>query len=128
MALVEYVVGRLKYSQRWNRRDFPSLQEIEINRNEAIKESVRGKFIWNGKSVYARKYLLECIEKAEKGIKLFDTQPRYLNILRRRARKGKTCADIIRRWYRRNADSTDERIAEVAEKIWKHTKKNQPIL
>lgn len=128
MALVEYVVGRLKYSQRWNRRDFPSLQEIEINRNEAIKESVRGKFIWNGKSVYVKKHLLESIEKAEKGIKLFDTQPRYLNILRRRVRKGKTCADVIRRWYRRNADSIDERIAEVVEKIWRHTRKNQPIL
>lgn len=128
MALVEYVVGRLKYAQRWNRKDFPSLQEIRINRTEAIKESVKSKFIWNGKSVYARKYLMECIEKAERGIKLLDSQPRYLNILKRRVRKGKTCADVIRRWYKRNGDSIDERVAEVVEKIWKHTRKNQPIL
>ncbi|HDN50919.1 MAG TPA: hypothetical protein ENG06_04000 [Thermoplasmatales archaeon] len=128
MALVEYIVGRLKYAQRWSRQDFPSMKEIEINRMEAIKESVRGTFVWFGKAVPAKTYLLECIEKAEKGLQALDAHPRYLHLLKRRVRKRKTCADVVRKWYRRSSGSVDERVASLVNRVWEHTRKNDPIL
>ncbi|MCD6447974.1 MAG: hypothetical protein J7L58_02875 [Thermoplasmata archaeon] len=127
MALIEYIIGRLKYAQRWSRQAFPSLKEIEINRIEAIKNSIRGKFIWGGKSVEAKEYLLSSIEKAEKGIRAFNIRPRYLHILKRRVEKRKTSADIVKRWFRRG-DSEEERIAYLVNRIWEHTRKNKCII
>ncbi|RLF46623.1 MAG: hypothetical protein DRN29_04900 [Thermoplasmata archaeon] len=127
MALIEYIIGRLKYAQRWSRRDYPTLKEIEINRLEAIKESIRGNFIWSGKSISIRDYLMENIEKAEKGLKSLDVQPRYLQILKRRIIRKKTPADVIRRWFRRG-DDEKERIAYLVNRIWDHTRKNRPII
>ncbi len=127
MALIEYIIGRLKYAQRWSRRDYPTLKEIEINRLEAIKESIRGNFIWSGKSISIRDYLMENIEKAEKGLKSLDAQPRYLQILKRRIIRKKTPADVIRRWFRRGGDEK-EGIAYLVNKIWEHTIKNRPII
>ena len=46
--------------------------------------------------------MAENIEKAEKGIKSLDTNVRYLNILKRRIKRKKSSADIIRRWYNRS--------------------------
>ena len=120
MALVEYIIGRLKYAQRWSRQEPPSLKEIEINRIEAIKEGLNGKFIWNGKSILVSKYMAENIEKAEKGIKSLDTNVRYLNILKRGIKRKKSSADIIRRWYNR---SNEEKVAYIVNKIWEYTKK-----
>ena len=127
MALIEYIIGRLKYAQRWSRQAFPSLKEIEINRIEAIKNSIRGKFIWGGKSVEAKEYLLSSIEKAEKGIRAFNIRPRYLHILKRRVEKRKTSADIVKRWFRRG-DSEEERIAYLVNRVWEHTRKNKCII
>ncbi len=127
MALIEYIIGRLKYAQRWSRQAFPSLKEIEINRIEAIKNSIKGKFIWGGKAVKAREYLLSSIEKAEKGVRTFGIRPRYLHILRRRVEKGKTSADVVKRWFKRG-DSEEERIAYLVNRIWEHTKKNKCII
>lgn len=128
MALIEYIIGRLKYAQRWSRRYFPSLEEIEMNRAEAIKESIKGEFIWSGKSIEARKYLMECIEKAERGIKSLDTYPRYLNILKRRVGRKMVSADVIRRWYNKGSGSTEEKVEELVNRIWEHTVKNKPVI
>lgn len=127
MALIEYIIGRLKYAQRWSRRPFPLLKEIEINRIEAIKNSIKGNFIWNGKSIATKNYLMDCIEKAEKGIKAFGIRPRYLHILRRRVEKKKTSADIIKRWFRKG-DDEKEKIAYLVNRIWEYTKKNKCII
>lgn len=128
MALIEFTIGRLKYAQRWSRQDFPSLKEIEINRIEAIRKSIKGEFIWNGKSVPARDYLIESIEKAEKGIKTLGCRPRYLDIIRRRVEKRKTSGDVIRRWFERKEGSIEERVAYLVNRIWEHTRKNSPLV
>jgi len=127
MALIEYIIGRLKYAQRWSRQELPPLKEIEINRIEAIKEGMKGEFIWNGKKVSALNYIMEGIEKAEKGIKSLDTNVRYLNIIRRRIKKRKSCADTIKRWYAKN-DELEEKIAYIVNRIWNHTSKNKPLI
>ena len=129
MALIEYIIGRLKYAQRWSRQIFPPPREIEINRIEAIKKSIRGTFVWSGRSVSAKDYLKECIEKAEKGIEYFYDHPRYLHILKTRVEKKTTSADVLRNWYKKLEDETvEEKIAKIVNKIWKHTKRNKPIL
>ncbi|KAA0000332.1 MAG: hypothetical protein FE047_01680 [Thermoplasmata archaeon] len=128
MALVEYIVGRLKYAQRWSRMELPALKEIEINRTEAIKEALRGKFIWNGKSINVKDYLSMNIEKAEKGIESLDSKARYLHILKRRIKKRKTSSDVIKRWYKRCSGNIHERVGELINKIWEYTRKNKPIL
>ena len=127
MALIEYIIGRLKYAQRWSRQELPPLKEIEINRIEAIKEGLKGDFIWNGKKVTILNYIMEGMEKAEKGIKALDTNVRYLNILRRRIKRKKSCADTLKRWYAKN-DDVDEKIAYIVNRVWKHTSKNQPLI
>ncbi|MCD6474055.1 MAG: hypothetical protein J7K47_04020 [Thermoplasmata archaeon] len=127
MALIEYIVGRLKYAQRWSRQELPPIKEIEINRIEAIKEGLRGEFIWNGKKVSVSNYMMEGIEKAERGIKALDTNARYLNILRRRVKRKKSCADTIKRWYARK-DDVEEKIAYIVNRVWQHTSRNQPII
>jgi len=128
MALIEYTIGRLKYAQTWSRQEFPSLKEIEINRIEAIKKSLRGEFIWNGKSIDVKDYLMSGIEKAEKGIKTLGCNPRYLNIIKRRVKKRRTSGDVIRRWYGKSSGSVDEKVASLVNKIWEHTRKNEPIV
>ena len=129
MALIEYIIGRLKYTQRWSRQPLPSLREIEINRIEAIKCSLKGKFFWNGKSISAKNYLMETIKKAEKGIEYFYDHPRYLHILKTRIAKKTTSADILRRWYKKLEGKTvEEKVATIVNKIWRHTLKNKPIL
>lgn len=128
MALIEYTIGRLKYAQTWSRQEFPSLKEIEINRIEAIKKSLSGEFIWGGRSVDVKDYLMKGIEKAEKGIKTLGCNPRYLNIIRRRVKKRRTSGDVIRRWYRKSGGSVDEKVASLVNKIWEHTRKNTPIV
>lgn len=128
MALIEYTIGRLKYAQTWSRQEFPSLKEIEINRIEAIKKSLSGEFIWNGKSIDVKDYLMNGIEKAEKGIKTLGCNPRYLNIIKRRVKKRRTSGDVIRRWYRKSSGSVDEKVASLVNKIWEHTRKNEPIV
>ena len=129
MALIEYIIGRLKYTQRWGRQPLPSLREIEINRIEAIKNSLKGRFIWNGKSISTKDYLKQCLEKAEKGVRYFYDHPRYLHILKTRVERRKTSADMIRIWYKRmEGEKEDERIAKLVNKIWRHTLKNKPIL
>ncbi|RLF26976.1 MAG: hypothetical protein DRN01_03580, partial [Thermoplasmata archaeon] len=129
LALIEYIIGRLKYAQRWGRQQLPSLREIEINRIEAIKNSIRGRFVWNGKSISTQEYLRECIEKAEKGIKHFYDHPKYLHILKTRVERKKTSADIIRNWYKKmEGETEEEKIAKLVNKIWKHTLKNKPLL
>ena len=129
LALIEYIIGRLKYAQRWGRQQLPSLREIEINRIEAIKNSMRGRFVWNGKSISTQEYLRECIEKAEKGIRYFYDHPRYLHILKTRVERKKTSADIIRNWYKKmEGETEEEKIAKLVNKIWKHTLKNKPLL
>ncbi|RLF63943.1 MAG: hypothetical protein DRN31_01355, partial [Thermoplasmata archaeon] len=120
--------GRLKYAQTWSRQEFPSLKEIEINRIEAIKKSLRGEFIWNGKSIDVKDYLMNGIEKAEKGIKTLGCNPRYLNIIKRRVKKRRTSGDVIRRWYGKSSGSVDEKVASLVNKIWEHTRKNEPIV
>ena len=126
MALIEYIIGRLKYAQRWSRQDYPSLKEIEINRIEAIKNSIKGNFMWNGKTVPVRRQLMEGIGKAEKGLRALDSNPRYLRVLKKRVIKKKTSADIIRRWYERANENN--KIEYLVNKIWEHTKKNRPII
>jgi len=126
MALIEYIIGRLKYAQRWSRQELPPLKEIEINRIEAIKEGIKGEFIWNGKKIAAINYLMESIEKAEKGIKSLDTNVRYLHIIRRRIRKKKSCADTIKRWFARK-EEPEEKIAYIVNRVWEYTSKNQPL-
>lgn len=128
MALIEYIVGRLKYAQRWSRRAYPDLKEIEINRIEAIRKSLKGNFIWRGKSIATHQYLMECIEKAEKGLKALDVMPRYLHILRRRIRRRKTSADILKRWFERREGEMEEKISYLVNRIWEKTKKNQPLI
>ncbi|RLF56902.1 MAG: hypothetical protein DRN27_08850, partial [Thermoplasmata archaeon] len=129
MALIEYVIGRLKFAQRWSRQTFPTLREIEVNRIEAIKKSLKGNFIWNGQSISARDYLRECIEKAEKGINYFYDHPRYLSILKTRIEKKTNSADVLRRWYKHlEGESQKEKIAKIVNMVWKHTLKNKPIL
>lgn len=128
MALIEYTIGRLKYAQTWSRQEFPSLKEIEINRIEAIKKSLSGEFIWGGRSVDVKDYLMKGIEKAEKGIKTLGCNPRYLNIIRRRVKKRRTSGDVIRRWYRKSGGSVDEKVTSLVNKIWEHTRKNTPIV
>ena len=127
IALIEYIIGRLKYAQRWSRQPYPSLKEIEKNRFEAIKNSCRGNFIWNGKSVKARDYLMKSFEKAEKGIKSFDARPRYLHIMKRRGMKAKTSADVIRKWFRKG-DDEKEKIAYLVNRVWWHTRRNLPVI
>lgn len=127
MALIEYTMGRLKYAQTWSRQEFPSLKEIEINRMEAIRKSLKGEFIWNGKSVDVKNYLTVGVEKAEKGIKTLGCKPRYMNMIRRRIRKRRTSGDVIKRWYGRSGE-VDERVASLVNKIWEHTRKNVPIV
>ena len=126
MAMIEYIVGRLKYAQRWSRMDYPSLKEIEVNRIEAIRKSLRGEFIWGGKSIDARDYLIQCIERAERGLEELDTKPRYIQCLKRRVKKKKASADVIRGWYRRGSEG--DKIAYVINRVWEHTKKNRPII
>ena len=129
MALIEYIIGRLKFAQRWSRQDLPTLREIEINRAEAIKKSLKSNFIWYGKSILARDYLKECIEKAEKGINYFYDHPRYLPILKSRIEKKINSSDVIRRWYKRyEGETEEEKIAKIVNRIWKHTVKNKPII
>jgi gamma-glutamyl:cysteine ligase YbdK (ATP-grasp superfamily) len=128
MALIEYTVGRLKYAQTWSRQEFPSLKEIEINRIEAIKKSLKGEFIWNGKSVDVKDYLIDGVEKAEKGVKTLGCKPYYMNIIRRRIRKRRTSGDVIRRWYGRGDGQVEERVASLVNRIWEHTRKNVPIV
>jgi len=127
MALLEYIMGRLKYAQRWSRQDFPPLKEIEMNRMEAIRNSLNGKFIWNGRGIEIKTHMMEAINKAGKGIKSLDAEAKYLDILRRRVRKRKTAADVIKRWYAKG-DDTEERIANLVEKVWEKTRKNQPLI
>jgi len=126
MALIEYIIGRLKYAQRWSRQDYPSLKEIEINRIEAIKNSIKGNFIWNGKTIPVKKQIGESIEKAEKGLKVLDSNPRYLRVLKKRLIKKKTSADVVRRWYERANENN--KIEYLVNKIWEHTKKNSPLI
>ena len=126
MAMIEYIVGRLKYAQRWSRMDYPSLKEIEVNRIEAIRKSLKGEFIWNGKSVDVRRYLAQCIERAEKGLEELDTKPRYINCLKRRVRKRRSSADVIKGWYRRGSEG--DKIAYLVNRVWEHTIKNRPII
>ncbi len=129
MALIEYIIGRLKYTQRWGRQPLPSLREIEINRIEAIKNSLKGRFVWNGKSISTKDYLKQCLEKAEKGVRYFYDHPRYLHILKTRVEKRRTSADVIRIWYKRmEGESEEEKIAKLVNRIWRHTLKNKPIL
>jgi len=128
MALIEFTVGRLKYAQRWSRQDFPSLKEIEINRIEAIRKSIKGEFIWNGKSIPTKDYLMESIEKAEKGLKTLGCKPRYLDLIKRRVQKKRTSGDVIRRWFERSNGSIEERVAQLVNKIWEHTRKNRPLV
>jgi len=126
MAMIEYIVGYLKYAQRWSRMDYPSLKEIEVNRIEAVKKSIRGEFVWNGKSVGIREYLGQCIERAEKGLEELDTKPRYIQCLKRRVKKRKVSADVIRGWYRRGSEG--DKVAYVVNRVWEHTRKNRPII
>ncbi|MCD6481139.1 MAG: hypothetical protein J7L31_02560 [Thermoplasmata archaeon] len=126
MAMIEYIIGRLKYAQRWSRMDYPSLKEIEVNRIEAIRKSLKGEFIWNGKSTNVRDFLTQCIEKAEKGLEELDTKPRYIHCLKRRVRKKRVSADVVRGWYRRGSEG--DKIAYVVNRVWEHTKKNRPII
>ena len=126
MALIEYIIGRLKYAQRWSRQDYPSLKEIEINRIEAIKNSIKGNFIWNGKTIPVKKQIGESIEKAEKGLKALDSNPRYLRVLKKRLIKKKTSADVVRRWYERANENN--KIEYLVNKIWEHTRKNSPLI
>ena len=128
MALIEYTIGRLKYAQTWSRQEFPSLKEIEINRIEAIKKSLKGEFVWNGKFVDVKDYLMNGVEKAEKGVKTLGCKPRYMNIIRRRIRKRKTSGDVVRRWYGKGSGAAEERVASLVNKIWEHTRKNSPIV
>ena len=129
MALIEYIIGRLKYAQRWSRQVLPAFHEIEINRIEAIKNSLKGVFIWNGKSIPVKEYLLDGIKKAEKGIEYFYDHPRYLHILKTRVEKKTTSADVLRRWYKKlEGESIEEKVAKIVNRIWRHTLKNKPIL
>ena len=124
--MIEYIVGYLKYAQRWSRMDYPSLKEIEVNRIEAVKKSIRGEFVWNGKSVGIKEYLSQCIERAEKGLEELDTKPRYIQCLKRRVKKRKVSADVIRGWYRRGSEG--DKVAYVVNRVWEHTRKNRPII
>ncbi|MCD6367545.1 MAG: hypothetical protein J7L45_00500 [Candidatus Aenigmarchaeota archaeon] len=128
MALIEYTVGRLKYAQTLSRQDFPSLKEIEINRIEAIRKSLKGEFVWNGKSIDVKEYLLEGIKKAEKGLKLLGFKPKHLNIIKRRVEKRKTSGDVIKRWFEKRDGDVNEKVAYLVNRIWKHTKDNKPIV
>ena len=101
-------------------------KEIEINRIEAIRKSLKGNFIWRGKSIAVHQYLMECIEKGEKGLKALDVMPRYLHILRR-IRRRKTSADILKRWFEREGEM-EEKISYLVNRIWEKTKKNQPLI
>ncbi|RLF50053.1 MAG: hypothetical protein DRN24_07205, partial [Thermoplasmata archaeon] len=114
---------------RWSRQVLPAFHEIEINRIEAIKNSLKGVFIWNGKSIPVKEYLLDGIKKAEKGIEYFYDHPRYLHILKTRVEKKTTSADVLRRWYKKlEGESIEEKVAKIVNRIWRHTLKNKPIL